>query len=337
MNEFNFIKNPTQEARKPINPEQLHIHNQEVKKDPVFTPEELDNELERMELSIARIEAMESEMSPEEKQYVEEALMQSDEGRNILKTLQEKTDHALQAGHHLSSELSEQYNPRMVKTVQKLGKIVGGLGGMMAGHGVASAAGAVAGAKLGEYGALKTFEAVARRVPDSWKERIKKPDDQLKIAQNQEIHDQKLEQINQIDSDIEQITTEIESLPVEKREILNQLIEQDDKGLSTVDRMKNIYVRYEEFCEHFETKYPLLGTATDFALHASLGPLLHGLDLGTSAIHAVEMLAASGGTEKLTSHCLQAFESMKRAGQNIRQKMNDLLNNQPVESLPLAA
>ncbi len=337
MNEFNFIKNPNQETKNSFNPEQMRLVSQEVKKESNVSPEQLDHELNKMELMIEKIEMIESEMTPEEKQYVQEALEQSQESKNVLGMLREKTEHMLHAGHHLSENLSEHYDPRVIKTIQKLGKIVGGLGGMMAGHGVASAAGAVAGAKIGEYGALKTFEKISERLPDSWKERIKKPEDQMEIEKNQEVIKQKTEQLEQLDSDIEKISMEIENLSPEEREKFNQLMEQDTKTIPTIDRIKNAYVRYGEFCEHFETKYPILGTATDFALHASLGPVLHSLELGKGAIHAIEVLAATGGTETMTSHCLHAFEKMKQSAKNVQQKINNLLNRQSVEPAALAA
>ena len=337
MNEFNFVKNPAQENKNVINPEQLHLHTKEMKKEPDFSPEQLDHELNKMEIMIEKIERMELDMTPEEVSYVQEAIQQDQEGKNILGALQEKTQHMFHAGHHLSGELSDQYNPRVVKTVQKLGKVIGALGGMMVGHGVASAAGAVAGAKIGEYGALKTFEKISERLPDSWKERIKKPEDQMEIEKNQETIKQKTEQLEQLDSDIENLSTEIENLSPEEREKFNQLMEQDTKTVSTIDRIKNAYVRYGEFCEHFETKYPILGTATDFALHASLGPVLHSLELGKGAIHAIEVLAATGGTEKMTSHCLHAFEKMKHSAKNVQQKISSLLNKQSVEPVALTA
>lgn len=275
--------------------------------------EVIDEQLLQTEKLTEKLEFISNEMSPEEQQVIGHALQEKEAGKSALVNLQEKTVHILQAGHHLKDELSEKYNPKITRIVGRVGKIIGGVGGALMGHGVASAVGGVAGMKIGEYGALKTFEKVAEKLPDSWQEKIIKKEPLKNIESNYEIIHSKIERLNETENKFHQMNAEISNLSPEKRAAFEKLMAESEKTVPAIDRLKSAYHSYGHFCESIEKKYPVLGLLSETAIHAALGPVLEAVGTGKELLHTLELLGASGGVEKLTVHAMHGYDSIKKS------------------------
>lgn len=275
--------------------------------------EVIEEQLLQTEQLAEKLETVSSGMSPQEQQVVGHALLEKEAGKSATANLQEKTVHLLQAGHHLKDELSEKYNPKITRIVGRVGKIIGGVSGALMGHGVASAVGGVAGMKIGEYGALKTFEKVAQKLPDAWQEKILKKESLQNIESSQEIIHAKIEKLKELDHSFEIINKEIADLSPEKRAAFEKLMSESKEIVPAIDRLKSAYHSYGHFCESIEKKYPVLGLLSETAIHAALGPVLEGIGTGKELLHTLELLGASGGVEKLTIHAIHGYDALKKS------------------------
>jgi len=325
-----------------------------VKEKPVLTSEEknerqieksaanIEVQSQKLENNQAKLEQIIESLSPEEGEFIAEELENTEEGKNIMRRLMDKAALLSNSQKHLEEKLSLEYNPKVVKVIGGVGKVFGGLGGMFIGHGVLSAGTAVVGAKVGGYTVLKAFEKYAVHLPQSFQEKIKKKEEKEtinekveKIEKGREEISKKLEERDKLKSEIGNLSGEINSLSDQEKNKLAASLEKDEKTFSLTQSLKSTYEKYSKFYEEFETKYPLLVTSMEFAVHASIGPILNGIEVGEHALHMVELTAAAGGAEKLTSHLLNVGNSIKFAINKTKDKLLKFANKARTEQAPI--
>ena len=297
---------------------------------------------QKLENNQVKLEQIIESLLPEEGEFVAGELENTEEGKNIMRQLIDKASRLSNSQKYLEEKLSQKYNPKVVKVIGGVGKVFGGLSGMLIGHGILSAGTAVVGAKVGSYTVLKVFEKYAIHLPQSFNEKIKKKEEKEiinekveKIEKGREDIREKLKERGKLKLEIGNLSEEINSLSDQEKNKLATSLEKDEKTFSLTQSLKSTYEKYSKFYEEFETKYPLLTTGVEFAVHASIGPILEGIEVGERALHMVELAAAAGGAEKLTSHLLSVGNSIKFAINKAKEKLLKFSNKARIEQAPI--
>jgi len=305
---------------------------------------------EKLDKNQNKLNEIASNLTPEEGEFISKQVESTEEGQNILAKIKEKTQALANAHKNIEERLSEQYNPKVVKAIGSVGKALGGFGGMLAGHGIMSAPGAVLGAKTGGYALLKGFESMAKYLPASVQEKIKKKENgraSMDSAWHDSVESEKQEKINEIKEgeaaineklqtreklkeELNGISGEIEALPETEKKKFMESLEGDKETVSATEGIKSVYEKYVKFYEDFEKKYPLLATGAEVAVHAAIGPIMESVDVGKQALHAIEVLAAAGGAEFLTAHLANVSNSIKESIKFTKKKIASLFQGRRV-------
>jgi len=305
---------------------------------------------EKLDKNQNKLNEIASNLTPEEGEFISKQVESTEEGQNILAKIKEKTQALANAHKNIEERLSERYNPKVVKAIGSVGKALGGFGGMLAGHGIMSAPGAVLGAKTGGYALLKGFESMAKYLPASVQEKIKKKENgraSMDSAWHDSVESEKQEKINEIKEgeaaineklqtreklkeELNGISGEIEALPETEKKKFMESLEGDKETVSATEGIKSVYEKYVKFYEDFEKKYPLLATGAEVAVHAAIGPIMESVDVGKQALHAIEVLAAAGGAEFLTAHLANVSNSIKESIKFTKKKIASLFQGRRV-------
>ncbi len=107
--------------------------------------------------------------------------------------------------------------------------------------------------------------------------------------------------------------------------------------IEATEGIKTAYEKYAKFYEEFEEKYPLLATGTEVVVHAIIGPVFEGMHVGKEALHAIELLAALGGAEKLTAHLVNVGNTIKESLNKAKEKLLKFKLKAEPEELAMAA
>jgi outer membrane lipoprotein SlyB len=234
--------------------------------------------------------------------------------KQAYQDLQEKAAHVLSYGHHKEHELSSTYNPKVVKAIGSVGKIAGGVVGMFAGHGLASAAGAVGGAKIGQAGLLKVFEKVVTKLPESVQEKLRAKQETINhIHEVEHATEKQMHRKEEIEATSKSLQEHLSRMTPEQQAKVRARLEASPQHASLFEKAQSAYTKYAEYFDTFEKNHPIAATSREFIVHAIIGPGLEAAHVGHGLIHTIELFAAGGGAEKLTAHLHNGINAARGA------------------------
>jgi hypothetical protein len=292
----------------------------------------VEREAVKLEQNLEMFRSLVAELSPQQDTFISERIAASPEGKTLLARVQSKAHELIHSYEHTKDHLSNHYDPRLVKVVGGVGKAIGGFTGFLAGHGVMSAPGSVAGSKAGGYAMLKVFEELAQYLPADIHEKIRVPKSvetqNPVISENEAKISAALETKGNLLTQLGEVTDEIAALPEDQKEALAEVLTRDEaKITATVTKVQETYTKYRDAFKRFEKKHPIVATSAEVLIHWGISPVLESFALGETVVHALEVLASTGGAETLTTHIVGAAHHVQELLHEAREKMSkyDLL------------
>jgi hypothetical protein len=303
-----------------------------------YSPKQIENvekQSIKLEHNLQMFQSLIREVNGDEDVYISASMETREDGKKAARVVQEKIHALIHSYDHSKDHLSNHYDPRLVKAIGSAGKAIGGFAGFIGGHGVMSAPGSVAGAKAGGYLTLKAFEHLVGYLPDEIHEKIKNPKSKEKksevVSENEKKMLEKNEEKEELLEELSELCREIETLPEDQKQHMAEIINNNETEIAaTANKMQETYSKYHDVFKRFEKKHPILATGTEIAVHAVLGPLLGSLEMGEAAVHAIEVVASSGGSEKLTSAVFSITHRIKDGVHSMVEKISRLKSSVPV-------
>ena len=294
--------------------------------------EKIEQESAKLEQNLQAFQSLLQELSPNESEYIHSALESSADGKSLLGKIQEKTHALIHSYDHSKDHLSTHYDPKVVKVVGSVGKVLGGFAGFVGGHGVMSAPGSVVGSKVGGYLMLKAFKELTKYLPEEMHDKLLHPD---KLEEKKKSSAEMAVTIEQVADEKENIMSELGELcnefnsltPEEQAKLPEVVAARQEEIMATTTKIKTAYEKYQHAFKNFEKKHPIVATGTEVAIHMAIAPVLHGLELGEAAIHAIEVIASTGGAEKFTNHLFNVMHHVRDSIKNGVESMKKFIPN----------
>ncbi len=326
----------------PVEQELIVPTNESLETPEVLTPTAesvetpaLEQELASIETATGLTDSYEAKvvqfaaLPEEEKTFVTDEIEHSPEGKGIVATMKEKFAQLVHAQGHLHDKLVQEHNyhPKLVQTVGKVGSILGGVLGTIAGHGFLGAGTSVAGAKAGGYGALKAMEHIGNRIPSMREKMLNKasPEQQEKLATVETMHTQTLENYEANLSTLSALQERVQHLSPEQQQQVAQLLERNIKAQTGTEILAESHKKHKTLFEKFEHKMPMLATATEYTTHVLIGPSLHAVGISMDLLHTIELWAAGGGAETITKKLVNSVKHLGDIFQKFKPKTPEAL------------